>query len=86
DKEAISGEKEEEKSKSLYLKFDVENKQLYSSVIDILKCYVGGENDVVVVSENNGHAFKVKNRKVNINNSLINELCGIIKSENIVVR
>ena len=80
---------EEERAKAegrekLYLRYDTKNPDINSKVKNSLETYPG-ETQVVVRCSSSGGAF-VYPHGVSLNNYLINELSGIIGSENIVVK
>ena len=76
-------EKEKKVTKSrLVLRFDTKNIDIYSKVKNTLLSYPG-DIQVVIRCTSSGSAFNYQS-KVTMNNYLLNELSGIIGSENIV--
>lgn len=73
------------KEQKLYLKFDVNDKNTYSKVEEILSSYPG-TSQIVIKDELTGSVFMLKNRNVKINDGLINELIGELGEKNVVVR
>ena len=75
--------KEKKVTKSrLVLRFDTKNIDVYSKVKNTLLSYPG-DIQVVIRCTSSGSAFNYQS-KVTMNNYLLNELSGIIGSENIV--
>ncbi len=72
----------EKKKDRLCLKFDTKNPDIYSKVKKTISSYPG-ETQVVIKCSSSEKVF-VFQQKVKVNNYLINELSGIIGSENIV--
>ena len=68
----------------LFLKFDTKNPDIYSKVKNTLASY-SGDTKVIMKCSSTNKAFEYQ-QGVLINNYLINELSGIIGSENIVVQ
>ena len=73
------------KEQKLYLKFDVNDKNTYSKVEEILSSYPG-TSQIVIKDELTSSVFMLKNRNVKINDGLINELIGELGEKNVVVR
>ena len=69
-------DKDEEPSKTLYLRYDTTNGIIHQKILSILKSYIGTTPIVVKCAKTN-KAFKI-NITANVNNHLLNELCGII--------
>ncbi len=76
--------KEGEKKQRLCLKFDTKNPDIYSKVKNSISSYPG-TTPVVIKCSSSGKVFNYQ-QTVKINNYLVNELSGIIGSENIVVQ
>ena len=70
--------------KTVYLRFDTKNIDLYNRVKRVASTY-SGESPVVIKCTSSGKAFAF-NSKVDINNYLINEYIGLLGEENIVVK
>ncbi|MBE7075994.1 MAG: DNA polymerase III subunit alpha [Clostridiales bacterium] len=68
----------------VYLRFDTKNPDIYSKVKNSLNSYVG-DTQVVIKCTSSNKAFAYQ-ENVRVNNYLINELSGIIGSENIIVK
>jgi hypothetical protein len=68
----------------LCLRFDTKNPDIYSKVKNTISSYVG-DTQVVIKCTSSNKTF-VYQQAVRINNYLVNELSGIIGSENIVVQ
>ena len=73
-----------EVEKKLYLKFDTTNKTLETKIKKILANYPGNEQ-VVIKCEKTSKVLSYS-FKIGVNNYLLNELAGIIKSEYIIYR
>ena len=67
------------------MKFDVNDKNTYSKVEEILSSYPG-TSQIVIKDELTSSVFMLKNRNVKINDGLINELIGELGEKNVVVR
>ena len=67
------------------MKFDVNDKNTYSKVEEILSSYPG-ISQIVIKDELTSSVFMLKNRNVKINDGLINELIGELGEKNVVVR
>ena len=76
---------EQPKEQKLYLKFNVNDKNVYNKVEGILSSYPG-TSQIVVKDEPSGSVFMLKNRNVKINDGLVNELIGELGEKNVVVR
>ena len=74
----------EEPKKTLYLKFDLTNEELYNNVVDVLKSYPGKCN-VVLKCEKEGKVYKL-HLNVDVEGNLINELMCFIVPEFIIVK
>ena len=70
--------------KRLYLKFDLTNGVLYKQICSVLGEYPG-QNEIVVKCTVQNKPFKL-GIKTSINNFLVNQLNGILGSENVVVK
>ncbi len=68
----------------LCLRFDTKNPDIYSKVKNSINSYLG-DTQVIIKCTSSNKSF-VYQDKVKINNYLLNELSGIIGSENIVVQ
>ncbi|MBO7527921.1 MAG: DNA polymerase III subunit alpha [Clostridia bacterium] len=69
--------------KTLYIKFDTNDKTIYNKAMLILSVY-SGECPVICKCTSTNKAFKV-NKKVNPNNLLINELVGLLGEGSVVL-
>ena len=67
------------------MKFDVNDKNTYLKVEEILSSYPG-TSQIVIKDELTSSVFMLKNRNVKINDGLINELIGELGEKNVVVR
>ncbi len=76
-------QEEEKKEKILCIKFDMQNKDLYNKVCEILESYQG-EEQVYAKCTTTGKKYKMP-IKVNAVNHLLNELNGIIGEENVII-
>ena len=70
-------------NKTLYIKFDTTNKQIYNKLMLILSMY-SGDCPVICKCTVKNQTFKV-NKLVNPNNVLLNELMGLIGDDSVVV-
>jgi len=82
-------EKQEEEikpasNKTLYIKFDTTNKEIYNRIMLLLTMY-SGESPVICKCTLTGQTFKF-NKTVNVNNLLINELIGVLDESSVVAR
>lgn len=68
----------------LYLKFDLTNEELYKRVCDILTNYTG-RSEIIVKCTARNKPFKLA-ITTSINNFIINQLNGLLGSENVIVR
>ena len=85
----IAWEKKGEESqtvvgKTIYLRFDTKNIDVYNKVKKIASTYLG-DSQVVIKCTSSGKAFAFS-AKVDANNYLINEFIGLLGEENVVVR
>jgi DNA polymerase-3 subunit alpha len=80
--------KEEEESvptgQKLYLRFDTKNIDVYNKIMKTLQSY-SGDCDVIIKCTTLNKAFAL-NLKVEGNNYLLNELYGIIGTDNVVLK
>ena len=65
----------------IYLKYNITDEFLKSKLNNILDRYIG-TNELIVVNSIDNQAYKSSNL-VNINQYLINELCGLLGDENV---
>jgi hypothetical protein len=75
---------QEEKPKTLYLRFNTMAEDLKNEVVDILKGYKG-KSDVVIKCSVTNQIFKL-NLKVNLDSFIIQELKSVIGEDNIKER
>lgn len=78
-------EVEDKKEQKLYLKFDINDKQRYQKVEQIVASYPG-TSQIVIKDEVTGAVFMLKNRNVKVGDGLIYELIGELGEKNVVVR
>ncbi len=71
-------------NKIIYVKYDTTNLGLNNTVLKTLESY-SGTSEVLIKCSSTGKAFKF-NKLVDASSNLINELIGLIKEENVVVR
>lgn len=79
-------EKQEEKpkvNKTVYIKFDTQDKTVYNKIMLILSMY-SGDTPVICKCTSTNQTFKI-NKLVNPNNLLMNELIGMIGEDSVVV-
>lgn len=74
-------EKEEKKTKKLYIKFDTQNATLYNRVMATLDSYKGDTQTIICCNSKN-QAFNAK-KFVNAGNHLLNELNGLLGEQNV---
>lgn len=82
--EKVGDKTEGKQERKLYLRFDTEDVDTYGRVIKILHSYPG--NSIVIckcTSTNKTLAFSCK---VDINNYLENELCGLLGEQNVIIK
>ncbi|MBQ8444368.1 MAG: hypothetical protein IJX25_03350 [Clostridia bacterium] len=83
----IAWDKQEEvvkQEKTVYLRFDTKNIDIYNRVKKIASSYVG-DCPIVIKCTSSNKAFAF-NAKVDPNNYLINELMGLLGEDNVIVR
>ena len=68
----------------LYLRFNTENSEIFNKIKEIIENYPGN-NQIIIKCTSTGEAFSM-NKRVMINNYLVNEIIGYIGEENVVVR
>lgn len=76
-------DEEENKSQTLYIKFDTKDKQTYNKIMLILSMY-NGDCPVVCKCTSSNQTFKV-NKTVQPSNMLINELIGVLDDKSVVL-
>ena len=81
-KEAKSERIEEEITKKLYIKFDINDSELMKKISKVLTFYKGRSK--VVAVDNDKKAYNL-NASVNISNALLLELYGFLGQENVKV-
>ncbi|MDD4815770.1 MAG: DNA polymerase III subunit alpha [Clostridia bacterium] len=75
---------ETQSDKKLYLKFDLQDQNLYRKVNLIIDQYIG-DSAIIAKCTSQNKPFKL-GKTVSINNYLINQLNGLIGAENVIVK
>ena len=83
-KDDESKQEKKQSKERLCLRFDTKNPDIYSKVKNTIASYQGDTQVIIKCTSTNKHF--VYQQSVKINNYLLNELSGIIGSENIVVQ
>ncbi len=79
--EQVINEKSNDKTQTLYLKYDTQDGVMHLNIMSIMKNYPG-KTPVIIRCSSTNKAFKI-NLMVNTNNYLMNELNSLLSEENI---
>lgn len=82
--ERVDAPQEVNKEQKVYLRFDMQDIDIYNSVKRIAASYPG-QSSVIIKCSSTGKAYEF-NTKVEVNNYLTNELIGLLGEKNVVIK